>query len=78
VKGKTEPVYQSNRPVYRAREFIGMVLGWEPDRFVYRARSVPPPDRFPPVLRTLASASAITHPIPAAARDFFYFLTFFI
>jgi hypothetical protein len=35
VKGKT-------RPVYRACEFIGTVLGWEPDRFMYRAGPVPP------------------------------------
>jgi hypothetical protein len=35
VKGKTEPVY-------RAREFVGTLLGWEPDRFVYRVGPVPP------------------------------------
>jgi hypothetical protein len=39
---KNRPVNRSNRPVYRACEYIGTVLGWEPDRFVYRAGPVPP------------------------------------
>jgi hypothetical protein len=47
---KNRPVNRSNRPVYRACEFIGTVLGWEPDRFVYRAGPVPPgTDRTGPV-----------------------------
>jgi hypothetical protein len=41
VKAKIGPVYRSNRSVYRAHEFIGSVLRWEPDRFVYRAGPVP-------------------------------------
>jgi hypothetical protein len=50
VKGKTEPVYCSHKSV-------DTVLGWEPDRFMYRVGPVPPgtgrPARFPPVLLTL-------------------------
>jgi hypothetical protein len=36
------PRISKNRAVYRYREFVGTVLGWEPDRFMYRAGPVPP------------------------------------
>jgi hypothetical protein len=38
---KNRAVYRWNRAVYRYREFIGTVFGWEPDRFMYRAGPVP-------------------------------------
>jgi hypothetical protein len=36
------PRISKNRTVYRYREFVGTVFGWEPDRFMYRAGPVPP------------------------------------
>jgi hypothetical protein len=39
---KNRPVYRSNRSVRQGLKILGTVWGWEPDRFVYRAGSVPP------------------------------------
>jgi hypothetical protein len=36
------PRIKKNRAVYRSHEFVDTVLGWEPDRFMYRAGPVPP------------------------------------
>jgi hypothetical protein len=41
-KKKTGLVYRWNRPVHRGIQIIGTVLGWEPDRFMYRAGPIPP------------------------------------
>jgi hypothetical protein len=35
------PRIKKKRAVYRFHEFVGTVLGWEPDRFMYRAGPVP-------------------------------------
>jgi hypothetical protein len=63
---KNRPVNRSNRPVYRACEFIGTILGWDPNRFVYRAGPVPPgTGRTGPVptgLRTLLTTLPLLSP----------------
>jgi hypothetical protein len=41
-EGKNRAGLLQNRPVYHTREFVGTVLEWEPDRFVYWAGPVPP------------------------------------
>jgi hypothetical protein len=42
ARKQTGPVYRWNRPVLWDYECVGTVLGWEPDRFMYRAGPVPP------------------------------------
>jgi hypothetical protein len=57
------PRISKNRAVYRYREFVGTVFGWEPDRFMYRAGPVPPGTG-----RTGLVPTGFANPGPARAR----------